>query len=191
MLLDLQSDIAQLERELDRLDTLDAANDDGERLLDRALDNRQPRRDGRRPRSEVMQELRTKLVEYDELLIKARELAGFQRPSTRDYRSVRTWFWSANALVERDAMFIRQKEDIVSLRSGREWSSFDGWVERCLRKCDCGMLRVSDVHIENKDRLTNDRVSRNCSARARCAPRRPTRTSSTTARSGSSSSSGY
>ena len=144
VLLDLQAQITQLERELDRLDCFDSQNGDGgqRRLHSRATDINKPRVDGERPRKEVLRDLQEKLGEYDELLIKTREIASFQRPSSRDYRSVRTWFYNIKPLVQREAQFISQKEDIISIRSGREWSSFDGWIESTLRRFDCGLLRV-------------------------------------------------
>jgi hypothetical protein len=144
VLLDLQAQVVLLERELDRLDLLDSRNgeDEERRLHSRASDIVHPRIDSQRPREEVLRDLQEKLGEYDELLIKAREIASFQRPSTRDYRSVRAWFHNVEPLVEKEAQFITLKEDIVSIRSGREWSTFDGWIESTLRRFDCPLLRV-------------------------------------------------
>lgn len=79
----------------------------------------------------------------DELLVKARELNAFQRPSRRDYRSFRTWFWNVKPLnYEPEEEFIRRKEDLVSLRHGREWSGFDGFIETCIRKVHCRLTQV-------------------------------------------------
>jgi hypothetical protein len=144
VLLDLQAQITQLERELDRLDFLDSQDENGgeRRLHSRATDIVKPRIDGQRPRKDVLRDLQEKLGEYDELLIKAREIASFQHPSARDYRSVRTWFYNVEPLVQKEAQFIAHKEDIISIRSGREWSTFDGWIESILRRFDCGLLRV-------------------------------------------------
>jgi hypothetical protein len=164
VLLELQDDIAALERELDELDKIDKDTAIGQRrLINRQLDIKRPRSDeGFRPRREILAELRTKLVEYDELLIKARDLQGFQKPSERDYKSVRTWVWNRKPLVEKEEEFIKRKEDIVSLRSGREWSSFDGLVESTLRRFDCEPLRVgpsanvppTTAHDSSKTALT-------------------------------------
>lgn len=144
VLLDLQAQITQLERELDRLDLFDSENgDDGDRRLrSRATDIVRQRSDGLRPRKEILHDLQEKLGEYDELLIKAREIASFQHPSARDYASVRKWFHNNKPLVEREAQFITHKEDIISIHSGREWSSFDGWIESTLRRFDCAPIRV-------------------------------------------------
>lgn len=144
VLLDLQAQITQLERELDRLDLFDSQNGEDEelRLQSRATDILKPRTDGLRPRKDILRDLQGKLGEYDELLIKAREIASFQHPSARDYRSVRTWFHNIEPLVEKEAQFITHKEDIISIRSEREWSTFDSWIDSTLRRFDCALIRV-------------------------------------------------
>jgi len=157
VLLELQDDIAALERELDNLDTVDDETATGKRRLkNRQFDTRQSRGDdGFRLRREILSDLRIKLLEYDELLIKARDLQAFQRPSERDYKSVRTWFWNLKPVVEKEAAFIKKKEDIVTLRSGREWSSFDGLVESTLRRFDCELIRRLFCTPELREK-TND-----------------------------------
>jgi hypothetical protein len=68
----------------------------------------------------------------------------FQRPSKRDYRSFRTWFWNETPLAsEREEEFIKRKEDLISLRNGREWGGFDGFVEDVIRKFHCPFIHVS------------------------------------------------
>jgi hypothetical protein len=146
ILLELQAEIAALEQELDLLDDIDSKPEGGQqrRLKSRQFDSKKPRPDdGYRSRQEIFAELRLKLLEYDELLIKARDLQAFQKPSQRDYKSVRTWFWNLKPLVEKEAEFIRKKEDIITLKTGREWSGFDGFVESSLRRIDCKLVQVS------------------------------------------------
>jgi hypothetical protein len=91
-------------------------------------------------------------------LAKARDLNAFQKPSKRDYRAFRTWFYNIKPLnYEPEEEFIKRKEDLITLRHGREWSGFDGFIESCVRKMHCGMTQVSmldamrdptDVHQE-------------------------------------------
>jgi hypothetical protein len=82
------------------------------------------------------------MVPLDEVLIKARDLVTFQRPSKRDYGSVRNWIWNLKPVVEKEQAFIKYKEDIITLHSGREWSGFDGFIESLLLKLDCRLIRV-------------------------------------------------
>lgn len=78
----------------------------------------------------------------DEVLIKARKLESFQRPSDRNYRSVRRYHNNTKPLHDAETDAIRSKEDIISLHSGREWASFDGAVEKVLGKVDRFLQRV-------------------------------------------------
>jgi hypothetical protein len=89
--------------------------------------------------------------------MKARDVQAFQKPSNRDYTSVRSWFWDNQDAIghEAEASFIKKKEDIISLRSGREWSGFDGWVENCLRRLDSRLIRVSELNSEASRNLSN------------------------------------
>lgn len=83
----------------------------------------------------------------DELLVKAKELISFQRPSARDYESVRNWFRNAAPLVEKEQAFIRHKEDLFTLNSGREWCGFDGLIESMLLKLDCRLVQVNRLYL--------------------------------------------
>lgn len=74
--------------------------------------------------------------EIDEVLIKARTLESFQKPSDRNYRSVRRYHHNTKPLMDAEMDSIRSKEDTVSLRSGREWASFDGGVEHVIFQVD-------------------------------------------------------
>lgn len=93
----------------------------------------------------------------DELLIKARDLNAFQRPSKRDYTSFRTWFWNVKPLsYEREEQFIKRKEDLISLRHGREWSGFDGFIESCVRKMHCKFTQVQQRTLLNVSSPANN-----------------------------------
>ena len=72
----------------------------------------------------------------DEVLIKARTLESFQRPSDRNYRSVRRYCNNEKPLLDAEMDSIRCKEDIVSLHNGREWATFDGHVETMISQTD-------------------------------------------------------
>jgi len=81
-------------------------------------------------------------MEYDELLIKARTLESFQKPSDRNYRSVRRYHHNTKPLMDAEMDSIRSKEDTVSLRSGREWATFDGGVETVIGQVDHWLKKV-------------------------------------------------
>jgi hypothetical protein len=146
-----------LEKELDNLD-LDDADANPERLRSRQLDvDAAVSEGGERNRRVVFKELRIKLMEYDEVLIKARELESFQKPSDRNYRSVRRYHNNTKPLMDAEMDSIRSKEDTVSLRSGREWASFDGGVEHVIGVVDQGLkwaLRTQEPPLQVSRPLT-------------------------------------
>ncbi|KAF2001671.1 hypothetical protein P154DRAFT_432662 [Amniculicola lignicola CBS 123094] len=136
ILLDLQDSITCLERELDEIDW-DDHDEDPNRLRSREYDASQSSTFATpRTRSVVFKEIRQKLMEYDEVLIKARTLESFQKPSDRNYRSVRRYHHNTKPLMDAEMDSIRSKEDTISLRSGREWASFDGGVETVIGSVD-------------------------------------------------------
>ncbi|KAF2752007.1 hypothetical protein M011DRAFT_463492 [Sporormia fimetaria CBS 119925] len=137
VLLDLQDDITCLEKELDDLDW-DDFEEDPNRLRSRETDVAAAETDApnARNRRVVLTEIRNKLMQYDEVLIKARTLESFQKPSDRNYRSVRRYHHNTKPLQDSEMDAIRSKEDIVSLRNGREWASFDGGVETMISQID-------------------------------------------------------
>ena len=51
----------------------------------------------------------------------------------------------AGQLCEEENSFIYHKEDMITLRPGREHAWLDGMVERLLQTCRCGLLRVSTL----------------------------------------------
>ncbi|GAB1736832.1 hypothetical protein NU219Hw_g8860t1 [Hortaea werneckii] len=142
VLSNLQYEIQQLEDELDRLDNWDHDHQDQERRLV-CLENdilyqhcdqfpEEFQLEFERTRPEVLTDLRPP----DELILKTREMTLLQRPSTKYYRSVRSWFANHAPLIHGEAQYLKHKEDIVTLRPGRECAGFDGFVERMLHLLD-------------------------------------------------------
>lgn len=117
--------------DLQRLDKADDNDEKTERL-----------RSGRKAgpeRSDLLDRIGEKLVRYDEIMVKAREMNAFQRPSDRDYRSLRQWYYRRSPLVDRESKWIKLREDLVTLRQGREWAGFDGWIESWIKHLPFGL----------------------------------------------------
>lgn len=95
-------------------------------------------------RMALLENIGEKLVKYDEILMKVRDLNGFQRPSDRDYASLRNWYHRKNPLIAREGAYIKLREDLVTLRQGREWAGFDGWIESTINRLPFG-IKVSII----------------------------------------------
>lgn len=146
VILQLQDELRSLEDNLEKLDGRDSSREErGDCVTSREADLMQAKRD-RKPseRAHLLTQICDKLQRYDEMLLKARELNAFQRPSNRDYRSLRNWFENECHLSsEAEMEFVRRKEDLVTLRQGREWAGFDGWIESSIKKLPSCLSRVS------------------------------------------------
>lgn len=66
------------------------------------------------------------------------------RPSARDYTSVKNFMENGGGhLYEKESDFIYEKEDLVTLRPGREYAWLDSILERLLQTFRCWLLLVS------------------------------------------------
>lgn len=77
-----------------------------------------------------------------QVLVSARELASFNRPQDRDYSSVKSYFDEESPLCN-DESYIYRREDIVTLKPGRENAWLDAFVEKTLQTLPCHLIRVS------------------------------------------------
>jgi hypothetical protein len=55
---------------------------------------------------------------------------------------VRNWFDNQQPLIGKEREYIECKEDLVTLRNGRECASFDSWVENAVQKLNCRVAKV-------------------------------------------------
>jgi hypothetical protein len=67
---------------------------------------------------------------------------SFNRPPERDYISVRRYFYQRRP-VDKIEQYIDCKEDIITLRPGRESARLDAALEKILQKLYCRFTRVS------------------------------------------------
>lgn len=143
VILELQDELRVLEEQLSDLDEIDHLCGNTDRLQSRSVELEEAKKEQTdSERLGLIAKIREKLVNYDEILVKARDLNAFQRPSHRDYGSFRTWFWNKKPIsYESEEEYIKRKEDLVTLRHGREWAGFDGVIENCIRKLDCKWIQ--------------------------------------------------
>lgn len=81
------------------------------------------------------------------MLLRAKQVAGMQHPSARDWRSVKNWVVNHAPLVDEEQAFIWRKEDLVTLRSGREGAGFEGVVEQMLSHTDNFLSEHLHCHV--------------------------------------------
>lgn len=74
------------------------------------------------------------------LLESAARMTALNRPSKGDYTSVCNYMDNRQPLLEAESTWIRQTEDLITLRVGREHALLDSGIERLLKWCHCSVL---------------------------------------------------
>ena len=183
VILHMQDELRVLEKRLGKLDHEDLASlsvDANTCVASRDSDVRRARIEGKPSQREaLLSEICDKLFLYDKVLRKARGLNAFQRPSERDWKSLRDWFIAEKPLTyEPEGEYILKKEDLITLRQGRELAGFDGWVESWIQYLPKRLGRASC----SKPEVHHGRCLQICSGslpRPNHGPRQETRTYTT------------
>lgn len=165
LLLYKQDEISKMENMLQIMDRYDEKNDGERFLMSRVLDIERGDRNEKpalwpETRTQLMHKLEQRSLEYGnwhhikftllmrqteefaaELLLKARDLKSLNEPSNRDYASVLRFMENnGGQLYEEESEFIYEKEDLITIRPGREYAWLDGFIERLLQICRCRLL---------------------------------------------------
>ncbi|KAK8076645.1 hypothetical protein PG994_003917 [Apiospora phragmitis] len=159
-LLRLQDKLRKLEQLLDESDDDDADGNETSKkcLMSRDYDEAECKELAKRvptalTRTQVLDERR------DEWVLKAQQMVSLNRPAERDYQSVEAHLFGRKPLMDEEYGFIYQKEDLITLRDGREMAVLDSFTERLLRTFHCSLLQRElektddpDLHYYNKSR---------------------------------------
>ncbi|MCJ1244332.1 hypothetical protein MMC30_001530 [Trapelia coarctata] len=138
LLLNKQDELRELEEELRDMDNDDWEEESSRRFLQsRELDECRDLEDGRKSRQGLLEKIEKKILEYGTLLQQAQQLVALNRPADRDHRSVINFLENQKPLFKSEVSFIYEKEDLVTLRPGRETAFLDAFVERVIRICNC------------------------------------------------------
>lgn len=70
-------------------------------------------------------------------------MVSLNKPAKRDYQSVEAHLFGRKPLLDEEYSFIYQKEDLITLRDGREMAVLDSFTERLIRTFHCSLLQVS------------------------------------------------
>lgn len=154
LLLEKQNQLRLLEEDLDVLD--DLAKQSGSRELTTREDIDSESGTEHRERLEKMKkafkesgERAVRLIKTDSdqqlasLLQAAQALTHCNRPSSDEYSSVEHFFDNREPLASAEQGFIYHKEDLITLRPGREHAWLDSSIEKGLKWLKCDFIRVS------------------------------------------------
>lgn len=76
-----------------------------------------------------------------QLLRAAEKLTKINKPTNGEYQSVKNWLRGEKPVKGAESRWITHKEDLITLRPGREYAWLDAGVERVLRVCGGGLTR--------------------------------------------------
>ncbi|KAF8853600.1 hypothetical protein BDZ45DRAFT_69975 [Acephala macrosclerotiorum] len=131
LLLQKQDELRIMEEELDRMDRRDKFQNT--KALQCRMEDVERQDQIGETRQALLARMENTILRYDELLLKAQQLAAANRPPERDYNSVANFVRHKKPLMQGDDDFIYNKEDLITLRPGRESAWLDAMVEKLLK----------------------------------------------------------
>ncbi|KAE8443798.1 hypothetical protein EG329_001392 [Mollisiaceae sp. DMI_Dod_QoI] len=131
LLLQKQDELRIMEKELDRMDRRDKSHN--LKALQCRLEDVEQQGQVGETRQSLLSRMESTILRYDELLLNAQQLAASNRPPERDYNSVAHFISHKKPLMQGDDEFIYNKEDLITLRPGRESAWLDAIVEKLLK----------------------------------------------------------
>ena len=72
----------------------------------------------------------------------AQLMMSLNRPGETEHNSVLNYVEGLTPVEKKESQFMYRKEDLITLRPGREHSWLDRSIEHFLRVADCRLLRV-------------------------------------------------
>ncbi|MCJ1389543.1 hypothetical protein MMC18_002400 [Xylographa bjoerkii] len=170
LLLRKQDELVELEERLSDMDDIDNCKEETKQYLrDRDADDRRESKPWNESRTEVLDKIEQKALEYSllglqgMLLLRAQELVAMNCPSATDHDSVLSFMENEPApFNERESAFIHQKEDLVTLRPGRESAWLEVIIEHCLKIFRCRLLKETGRKTSDRNirYFTRSRISR-------------------------------
>ncbi|KAL8710278.1 MAG: hypothetical protein Q9220_005048 [cf. Caloplaca sp. 1 TL-2023] len=163
LLLHRQDEIRELEEELHDKDLRDGRKPDRQDLLkSRDQDQEDSKTSGPNSRIALLDKIEDKTLKYGsypclfapaahsnplthhpgQLLLQAQSLVAMNKPPTRDQTSLRNFLQNHPGLVEAESKFAYHKEDLITLRPGRDHSMIDAAVENMLKTLNCKALQT-------------------------------------------------
>ncbi|EME42560.1 hypothetical protein DOTSEDRAFT_26141 [Dothistroma septosporum NZE10] len=130
ILLDKQDGLRCLEEQLDQLDT-EEKYDQADRLLRRTSQGEQRRR--------LLSDTGRKFCEYFQIMGAAQKLMFANRPTASEHKSVPN-FIAENRVAAKEAEYVCWKEDLITLRPGRQNAWLDRGIEKVLKLLHCNAL---------------------------------------------------
>ncbi|KAF2807251.1 uncharacterized protein BDZ99DRAFT_478754 [Mytilinidion resinicola] len=152
LLLEKQDELRKLEKRLDTMDKRDEHNK-SRRLITRDLKKKDAE-----PRRELFKTLEKAFCEYANLVTAAQSLVASNRPSSSDYQSVANYMRNKELVVEEEREWIYRKEDMITLRAGREHARLDAGIEGFFKLFHCDLIKWLFCSKETQMKSNGDEI---------------------------------
>ncbi|KAL3420457.1 hypothetical protein PVAG01_08956 [Phlyctema vagabunda] len=160
ILLRKQDRLRKPELELDECDDLDAevnTNESRKLLMSRDSDEAADHKEApeTRTRTQILDEIELALENYKTWVLNARQMVALNKPAVRDYNSVEAYIYEKKPLIDEESGFIYMKEDLITLRDGRETAVLDSFIEKFLQVFHCSWLQYLFCTKEDRRKTTD------------------------------------
>jgi hypothetical protein len=82
----------------------------------------------------------------------AQEMVGLSRPAHADFKSVHNFITGNQPVIRKEQTWIQCKEDLVTLRPGRERALLDAAIEYALKWANCWAIKYVFCSKETKEK---------------------------------------
>ena len=159
LLLHKQDHLRELEEELYFRDQADNQNEETKLFLkirEEADDQDLPEHG--RSRLVIMRDIERLLLEYGTLLDQATKLEAMEKPTDRDHASLTNFFDNEAPVGDSDREFLLHKEDLITIRAGRDRAWLDAAVEALLRLYPCAPIKYIFCDKETREKTINPSI---------------------------------
>ncbi|ORY09326.1 hypothetical protein BCR34DRAFT_568705 [Clohesyomyces aquaticus] len=134
LLLNKQEELRRLEVELERMDLMiNYKNKNAFSTIDMSGDLAELHKS-------LLSDMELKFCSYANLLNASHQMLGFPKPAETDRQNVGRYIYNRKPLIQEEASWIQHKEDLITIRAGRENGWLDGVVEGILKVLHCKFI---------------------------------------------------
>ena len=124
VLLHTQDELQEMESDLEALDKMEAEQGDPRKLRSRRIDET----DTDSPRKELIEQIKSKMKEYDEILFRLQRKQAIKTPTKRNQNSLWNLIETSRSLPPSETLWLRQRDDLAAVANDVE----KGWFNACL-----------------------------------------------------------
>lgn len=152
LLLSKQNELASLEKDLEMQDqpidlaSLDSESTGGEVTQYEAMSEY---------KDQLLKQAEKTFCEYAQLVSAARDMMLLRKPSSSEYSSLRNYCNYSGNLSDLDEEWVQCKEDLITLRPGREHAWLDRMIEKFLQSFTCKVARHVFCSKETREKTSH------------------------------------